>query len=284
MARIRSVKPEICTSETMAELSAELERTFVRLWTHCDDEGRCRDNTRLIKAAIYPLHDDITADVLDDQLDLLVSAGLVTRYVVDGIAVVAVTHFAEHQRPQKKQASKLPPPIESGNSTQSTRDETTTVPLRDDDDSPTVDRRDGYGPVVVEGDVVVEGENTPSSAESKPLVLAAPDSSPSATVSDRWERFWSTYPKKVGKQAARKAWDRARKRRPAEQIQAALDAHLPAWSTMDVQFIPNPATWLGQGRYEDPPPKPRAGSVRSSKASAAMATIAASVERMEAHR
>ena len=55
MARIRSVHPDICTSETMAGLDAELERTFVRLWTHCDDFGKCFDNVRLIKAAYLPV-------------------------------------------------------------------------------------------------------------------------------------------------------------------------------------------------------------------------------------
>lgn len=127
-----------------------------------------------------------------------------------------------------------------------------------------------------------EKENTRASADAQALAIPVPDASPSATVSESWERFWSAYPKKVGKQAARKAWDRARKRRPADEIQAALDAHLPAWSTIDVQFVPNPATWLGQGRYEDPPPKPRSGPAKPNRVDENMAKIQRSMQRMAA--
>ena len=78
MARIRSVKPELCTSETMAEVSAEAERTFVRLWTHCDDEGRCKDNPKLLKAALFPLHDDCTSPV-GEMRKLCESVGFIVR-------------------------------------------------------------------------------------------------------------------------------------------------------------------------------------------------------------
>lgn len=133
--------------------------------------------------------------------------------------------------------------------------------------------------VEVEVDVEVE-ENIRASADSQALAIPVPDSSPSATVSDQWERFWSTYPKKVGKQAARKAWDRARKRRDPDEIQAALEAHLRPWATFEAQFIPNPATWLSQGRYEDPPPMPRTASARPNRVDENMAKIQRSIARM----
>jgi hypothetical protein len=89
MARIRSVHPDICISETMAVVSAELERTFVRLWTHCDDHGRCQDNVHLIKAGIYPLHLDVTPERLDEELDGLV-VGVPTPQQAEGQQVPCV--------------------------------------------------------------------------------------------------------------------------------------------------------------------------------------------------
>lgn len=109
MARIRSVHPDICLSEPMARLSASLERTFVRLWTHCDDYGRCVDNSLLIKAAIYPLHEDVTADKLDDELDDLKDAGLIFRYVVAGRRLIQVRSWDEYQHPNRPKPSKLAP-------------------------------------------------------------------------------------------------------------------------------------------------------------------------------
>lgn len=108
MARIRSVHPDICASEVMADLSGDLERTFVRLWTHCDDEGRCLDNPKLIKAAIYPLHDGMTAARVEKELAQLEAVGLILRYSANGTRVLAVRSWNEYQHPQRPSASKLP--------------------------------------------------------------------------------------------------------------------------------------------------------------------------------
>lgn len=110
MARIRSVHPDICLSETMAGVSAELERTFVRLWTHCDDKGRCIDNARLLKAALFPLHDEMTAVDVDEHLRLLWRAGLLQRYSVEGNNYLQVCSWSEYQHPKHPTDSKYPEP------------------------------------------------------------------------------------------------------------------------------------------------------------------------------
>lgn len=98
----------------MARLSAELERTFVRLLIHCDDEGRCLDNPKLIKAAIYPLHDSMTAARVDRDLAGLLEVGLILRYSAGGQRVLAVTSWSEFQHPQRATPSKLPAPDAAG--------------------------------------------------------------------------------------------------------------------------------------------------------------------------
>lgn len=120
MARIRSVHPDICTSEKMAELADAcqrhdgqcgcLERTFARLWTHCDDHGRCVENPKLLKAALYPLVDSLTAAHVEQDLDSLASAGLIVRYDCDGKHLLYVKSWHEFQKPNKPSQSKLPAP------------------------------------------------------------------------------------------------------------------------------------------------------------------------------
>lgn len=69
--------------------------------------------------------------------------------------------------------------------------------------------------------------------------------------------FWKTYPKKVGKDAAEKAWNR--KVKSQETIMAILEAvktqaQSDAWKKEGGQFVPNPATWLNAGRWKDEMP------------------------------
>lgn len=156
--RIRSVHPKICESEDLIDLPAEMERTYVRLWTHCDDDGRAKDNPLLIKAAIFPLHQDMTAEVVDRHLAELARRGLIRRYEVEGKRYLAVVKWAEYQKPQKKRPSVLPEPPDPA-----------TAPLPDEGDSPTGHVRDAYGPVVGGGEGVVVGEGGGDAYGAAPL-------------------------------------------------------------------------------------------------------------------
>ena len=67
-----------------------------------------------------------------------------------------------------------------------------------------------------------------------------------------FEEFWSQYPRKVAKRVAQKAWNRLALH---EQV-AVLDTiqnHVEYWKLKEttLEFIPHPATWLNQGRWED---------------------------------
>lgn len=74
----------------------------------------------------------------------------------------------------------------------------------------------------------------------------------------QWERWWFTYPRKTGKAAALKAWRTATRKVSPQQLLAALEAHLPAWSAREERFIPHASTWLNNERWEDTPePPPR---------------------------
>ncbi|MFD9444989.1 hypothetical protein [Streptomyces sp. NPDC060001] len=109
MARIRTIKPEFFTSLTIADLPLTARLTFIGLWTHVDDAGRCVDDPRLIKAAVWPL-DDRTASDIELDLKLLSEASLITRYVLTRKRYIAVTGWGEHQRINRPTPSKLPAP------------------------------------------------------------------------------------------------------------------------------------------------------------------------------
>ena len=80
-------------------------------------------------------------------------------------------------------------------------------------------------------------------------------------VSELFAKFWKAYPRKVGKIAAQRAFDKAIH---TEKTNAAAEALLEKmcrvlakqsesldWKREDGRFIPYPATWLNAGRWED---------------------------------
>jgi uncharacterized protein YdaU (DUF1376 family) len=71
-------------------------------------------------------------------------------------------------------------------------------------------------------------------------------------VDEGFESFWESYPRKTGKGAARASWAK-QKLPPVEQILSALHKakKSPDWLKERGAYIPHPATWLNQCRWED---------------------------------
>ncbi|MGE3449745.1 MAG: hypothetical protein AB7H92_19420 [Microbacteriaceae bacterium] len=109
MPRIRSIKPDFFTSEDVSELPLRARLTWIGLWTHCDDQGRAKDNVKRIKAAIWAL-DDVSLRDVEEDLATLAENGRITRYEVDGGKYLAITNWRRHQYVPKATASVLPPP------------------------------------------------------------------------------------------------------------------------------------------------------------------------------
>lgn len=111
MARIRTLKPDAFTSESLCSLPRGARWTFAGLLTYVDDEGRGRADPRLIRAAIYALDDDITADDVATELDMLEKIDTIRRYEVGGKRYLYFPHW-DHQKISHPTASKLPAPPE----------------------------------------------------------------------------------------------------------------------------------------------------------------------------
>jgi hypothetical protein len=69
-----------------------------------------------------------------------------------------------------------------------------------------------------------------------------------------FDKFYEAYPRKVGLQAAVKAFAKCNPTPDlVEKMIEAIDAQKqsPQWAKDGGQFIPHPATWLNQGRWMD---------------------------------
>lgn len=94
---------------------------------------------------------------------------------------------------------------------------------------------------------------------------AEPEAKKQTAQERRFDEFWSIYPRKVGKKAALNSW---KKLKPdAELFERIIQAVATAkasdqWIRGNGRFIPHPATWLNQGRWDDEldPAAPAAGN------------------------
>jgi uncharacterized protein YdaU (DUF1376 family) len=67
---------------------------------------------------------------------------------------------------------------------------------------------------------------------------------------DRFDIFWKQYPRKVAKPNAQKAWNKIK---PDDVVlKKMLDAiNQQGLYTKEIQFVPHPASWLNNKRWED---------------------------------
>lgn len=115
MAReIRTLKRSFFQDEKLAALPREVRLTFMGLIPHADDYGRLRGDPRLVRAAIYPYDDQITASMMDAELDMLERAGRIVRYMVDGCRYIEIVNFVKHQNMARVYASDIPAPDSAG--------------------------------------------------------------------------------------------------------------------------------------------------------------------------
>jgi hypothetical protein len=79
MARIRSVKPDSCTDERLADCSPTARLTFTYMQCFCDDGGVHPAKPRTLKAEVFPMDDFSAAQVAEWVAELL-QAGLLGEF------------------------------------------------------------------------------------------------------------------------------------------------------------------------------------------------------------
>lgn len=104
MARIRSIKPEFWTDETLGECSPTSRLLFIATWNVADDYGNLERSAKQIKAQAFP-YDNIECEPL---LQELLSRSRLTEYEADGKKYLHINGFEKHQKIEKKSKPRHP--------------------------------------------------------------------------------------------------------------------------------------------------------------------------------
>lgn len=95
-----------------------------------------------------------------------------------------------------------------------------------------------------------------------PTPASKANKKPTQKPADGFDDWWKQYPKKVGKIDAQKAYRAAIKQGATPQgLLDGLQRHNANWKAANTerQYIPNPASWLRKGRWEDELDTPDSG-------------------------
>ena len=117
MPRIRTIKPEFFTDDTVGGLSVLARLLFVGTWVFADDYGTLDRSAKQLKAQVFP-YDDIDCE---PPLLELIGAGLLTEYQADGRTFLQIAGFTKHQKIDKPSSPRRPLPEDSA-STRSGRE------------------------------------------------------------------------------------------------------------------------------------------------------------------
>lgn len=102
--------------------------------------------------------------------------------------------------------------------------------------------------VVTKGDQ----ESNPQPTTHNPAATR-PRSDLPKSLEAAFAEFWAAYPRRTGKLDAERKFTLAVRRVPPDEIVAAAVRYATSIDGTDPRFIPHPATWLHQGRWDDEP-------------------------------
>lgn len=230
--RIRTIKPEFWTNEKLCELPECVHMFAAAILNYADDEGYFNANPGLIKGAIFPLRDP-SVSIQCMLIELSNIDYLRIAKGSDGREYGFVVKFSEHQRVNRPTPSKYKCLADFTECSVSAHGIITDASLPEQ----------GTGNREEE-----QGRGTGIHAHAR-----------STKTENDFDLFWKHYPKKVGKQDALKRFQRARKSGMPEigVLVAAIEKQRKSdqWRRDNGQFIPNPSTWLNQGRWDDDLPE-----------------------------
>jgi hypothetical protein len=228
MARARNIKPGFFKNEVLVGMPYEYRLLFIGLWTIADRQGRFEDRPVRIKMEVFP-GDNVDVEA---GLQALHDKGFILRYSVEGERYCQVLAWDKHQTPHVKEAQ-------------------STIPAPDKHSASTVQAPDKHQASTAFSGTSPSDSLIPDSLIQKPLAQLAERST---DLAQEFERFWSAYPRRVGKRAAAKVFA---KLRPDEELLGVMLAALERqgnsdqWRRDGGQYIPHAATWLNGRRWED---------------------------------
>jgi len=230
MARARNIKPAFFQNEDLAELEPIERLAFIAMWTVADYKGCIEYRAKRLKVQLLP-YDNCNIELIVTNLE---QSRFITTYNVNGQKYIKILNFEKHQNPhpnEKKSGSNIPDITEKDDVINDLQN----IVINHDED----------------------GTNRADSLLLIPdTLLPIPTKKPLRTIvlDNYFEDFWYKYPKKVGKEAAIKSWNKMK-----PDILLVIDAlnwqvETKQWQQEDGKYIPNPATYFNQGRWMDEAP------------------------------
>ncbi|MBY0797852.1 hypothetical protein [Corynebacterium parakroppenstedtii] len=272
MPRIRTIKPEFWSSPGIEDLPFEWRLLFIAMWNWADDYGRGTAEPRELMGFAFPRDENMTLGEFRRGLDGIRRVFGVKFYKVARRPYYCIPSWGRHQKVDKRSKSSRYPAPEDGQPFDPLNGQV----ISDNTESSMEPAEDSGEPAEVSGnfppwnrgtgeqgnrgtdsqyldqtfDFRTSGSQTDGSIESDPPAKPKPRRPKDPP---EFTEFWKTYPRKVGKDRARKAFASACRRATAEEIiegakRLAADPNLP-----DKQFIPHPTTWLNGGGWDDEP-------------------------------
>jgi len=238
----------IWESDKLARCSLRAALAYPWIYLYADDWGRFEWNLRKMHAIIFGKRDDVRLSDFSKWTAQYEAVGLLRKYEIGGSIYCQWTRFIGPPDSRKRQ-SQFPNDkgaIENTGVRLCSRFQNASRTVQDTKQNDSDMLQDVNGKV-------------PLKLETRSLKLETRNRNPPKApqgADERFERFWQEYPKKIGKAAAKKSWDKI-KGQPdiLEKIIHALlwQVSSEQWTKDGGQFIPNPSTYLNQGRWEDEP-------------------------------
>ncbi len=217
------VHTSIWASGQFSRLSRDAGLLYIGIITLGDDDGRLKGSPALIRSQVFPYSDDVKVADVAKWLAEIEREKLVIRYEVEGEAYYFHPKWEDYQniREDRRRESHIPAPDFEFAPVSTKR-------------QPSGNQKSGKAPLNISKD------NKTKDNINQDVAFVG---------------FWDAYPKKVGKKAAWKAWQRL------EGLDAALLSAVMAglerakaseqWAKDGGRYVPHAATWLNGERWED---------------------------------
>ncbi|WNO28426.1 hypothetical protein SEA_PSONYX_124 [Corynebacterium phage PSonyx] len=258
MARIRTIKPEFWRSPDIMELNFFQRLLYIGLWNLADDEGRGKFDPASIAADLFltefSLSPHGTITEVSNAFSEYSKRGMITIYEVKKRQFFQILNWADHQKPNRPSASKLPAPT----SADATFIEGSVITHAQLTESSLPEQGTGnreHEKILVQNPPLTETHTTPPLQEKKPPT-PQPNTEPTEEALDHFTEFWEHYPRKQHKQEALKEFAAQIETTDPRAIIAGADRLANDPNLPEKRFIPLPEKWLHGQRWKDEDPYP----------------------------
>jgi len=235
MARRRMIAPEIWESEDFASLSLLARLLFIGLFSNADDEGRGRAKAAFLKSRIFPYDENIRISDITKACGEIARHTSIVFYEHDENEYYSFKNWCVWQSISRPTPSRIPPPDEHS--------------MKNIEDSMKIIEPSMKN---IEDSLNVQCKLMPKRKEKKGK--EEKEKEKRARAKERFAEFWSEYPRKVAKAKAEQAWEKFEMTEELfNTVMNALKKQKLSrqWKEDGGRYIPHPATWINQKRWED---------------------------------